>query len=308
MAHDHADPGRHHGHAHAPAGFGTAFAIGVLLNTGFVVVEVAYGLLSNSMALVADAGHNLTDVLGLIVAWVAAVLVRRAPKGRFTYGLRGSSILAALFNAVVLLVTIGAIAIEAIRRLFHPEPVAGVTVMIVATIGIAVNGITAWLFASGRKGDLNIRAAFLHMASDAVIAAGVVVLAFVILKTGWSWLDPLGSLVIILIIGWATWGLLREAVGMSLHAAPPGLVIDEVAAHLRGRIGVADLHDLHVWPLSTTETALTAHLLIPGGYPGDAFAAEVAAELKVEFGICHTTLQIETDPSAPCDLEPACIV
>lgn len=296
------------GHSHAPANFGPAFAIGIVLNTGFVVIEAVYGFLSHSMALVADAGHNLSDVLGLLVAWAAVILVKRAPKGRFTYGLRGSSILAALFNAVVLLVAIGAIAVEAVQRLFHPEPVAGVTVMIVAGIGIVVNAVTAWLFASGRKGDLNIRGAFLHMVADAVVSAGVVIAGLTIILTGWSWLDPLVSLAIVLVIAWATWGLLRDSVGMSLQAAPPGLDVEEVSAHLRSRAGVTAVHDLHVWPMSTTETALTAHLLIPGGYPGDAFTSELAAELKQKFGIGHTTLQIETDPSMPCDLEPDHVV
>ena len=303
---EHGHEGHAHGpggHVHAPANFGPAFAIGIALNTGFVVIEAIYGVLSHSVALVADAGHNLSDVLGLLVAWVAAILVKRAPKGRFTYGLRGSSILAALFNAVVLLVAIGAIAVEAIQRLFKPEAVGGVTVMVVAAVGIAVNGVTAWLFASGRKGDLNIRGAFLHMASDALVSAGVVVAGLVILLTGWTWLDPLVSLAIVAVLFFATWGLLRDSVGMSLQAAPPGLDVEEISAFLRGRHGVSDLHDLHVWPMSTTETALTAHLLTPGGYPGDGFAAKVAAELKEKFGIGHVTLQIETDPATPCALE-----
>ena len=304
--HDHDHEGHAHGpggHVHAPGNFGAAFAIGIALNTGFVVIEAIYGVLSHSVALIADAGHNLSDVLGLLVAWVAAILVKRAPKGRFTYGLRSSSILAALFNAVVLLVAIGAIAVEAVQRLFRPEAVGGVTVMVVAAVGIAVNGVTAWLFASGRKGDLNIRGAFLHMASDAVVSAGVVLAGLVILLTGWTWLDPLVSLAIVTVLFFATWGLLRDSVGMSLQAAPPGLDVEEVSTFLLSREGVSDLHDLHVWPMSTTETALTAHLLTPGGYPGDPFAAKVAAELKETFGIGHVTLQIETDPATPCALE-----
>ena len=239
---------------------------------------------------------------------MAALLVKRAPKGRFTYGLRGSSILAALFNAVVLLVAIGAIGIEAVQRLFKPEPVGGITVMVVAGVGIAVNGITAWLFASGRKGDLNIRGAFLHMASDAVVSAGVVVAGLVILLTGWSWLDPLVSLAIVAVLFFATWGLLRDSIGMSLQAAPPGLDVAKVGDFLRSCDGVQALHDLHVWPMSTTETALTAHLVTPGGYPGDAFTTTVAAALKEKFGIGHVTLQIETDPGSPCALEPDHVV
>ena len=307
--HDHA--GHKHGpggHVHAPANFGPAFAIGIVLNTGFVVIEAIYGVLSHSIALVADAGHNLSDVLGLLVAWVAAILVKRQPKGRYTYGLRGSSILAALFNAVFLLMAIGAIGYEAVQRLFKPESVGGVTVMVVASIGVVINGVTACLFASGRKGDLNVRAAFLHMASDALVSAGVVVAALVILLTGWSWLDPLVSLAIVGILFFATWGLLRDSVSMSLQAAPPGLEVEKVSAFLRGRAGVAGLHDLHVWPMSTTETALTAHLVTPAGYPGDGFSAGIAAELKKRFGIDHVTLQIETDPTSPCALEPDHVV
>ena len=219
-AHDHSDHGHSHGagHVHAPAGFGKAFAIGVALNAGFVMIEVAYGILGNSVALLADAGHNLGDVLGLLVAWTASVLVKRAPSARFTYGLRGSSILAALFNAIFLLLTVGAISWEAIQRFSDPEPVAGKTVMIVAAIGIAINGITASLFASGRQGDLNVRGAFAHMAADALVSVGVVVAGLVILLTGWLWLDPLVSLAINAVIVWGTWGLLRDSVGMSMAA------------------------------------------------------------------------------------------
>ena len=296
------------GHSHAPANFGPAFAIGIVLNTAFVLIEAGYGVVSNSVALIADAGHNLSDVLGLLVAWVAAILVKRAPKGRFTYGLRGSSIMAALFNAVFLLVAIGAIAVEAVQRFFRPEPVGGVTVMIVAGVGILINGVTAWLFASGRKGDLNIRGAFLHMLSDALVSAGVVVGGLVILLTGWSWLDPAISLAIVVVLFLATWGLLRDSVGMSLQAAPPDLDLKEVSDFLRRRPGVTGMHDLHVWPMSTTEVALTAHLLTPAGYPGDSFTATLAADLKERFGIDHVTLQIETDPLTPCALEPDSVV
>lgn len=315
--HDHRGPGVHGhaehahgpgGHSHAPANFGPAFAVGIVLNTAFVMIEAGYGFVSHSVALIADAGHNLSDVLGLLVAWVAAILVKRAPKGRFTYGLRGSSIMAALFNAVFLLVAIGAIAVEAVQRFFRPEPVGGVTVMVVAGIGILINGVTAWLFASGRKGDLNIRGAFLHMLSDALVSAGVVVAGLVILLTGWTWLDPLISLVIVTVLFFATWGLLRDSVGMSLQAAPPGVDVEKVADFLRQRSEVSGMHDLHVWPMSTTEVALTAHLLTPAGYPGDGFAASIAADLKSEFGIDHVTLQIETDANTPCALEPDSVV
>jgi cobalt-zinc-cadmium efflux system protein len=209
QGHDH-DPG----HVHAPANFGTAFAVGIGLNLTFVAVEFIYGVLANSVALIADAGHNLSDVLGLVIAWIATVLTKRAPSSRYTYGLGGSSILAAVFNAVLLLVAVGAIAWEAALRLFHPEPVASGTVMIVAAVGIIINGATAWLFASGRKGDLNIRGAFLHMVADAAVSAGVVVAALLILFTGWFWLDPLTSLVIVGVIIWGTWGLLRDSLAM----------------------------------------------------------------------------------------------
>jgi cobalt-zinc-cadmium efflux system protein len=306
--HDHHGHGSHAhahgagGHVHAPASFGRAFAIGIALNSGFVVVEAIYGYASGSMALVADAGHNLSDVLGLVAAWTAAILSKRAPTPRFTYGLRGSSILAALFNAVFLLVAIGAIAWEAVLRLINPEPVAGVTVMVVAGIGIAINGITAWLFASGRKGDLNIRGAYLHMVADAAVSAGVVLAGLVILYTGWNWLDPLTSLVISGLIVWGTWGLLRDSTAMSLSAVPSGIDPDAVRGYLEQCAGVQGVHDLHIWPMSTTDIALTCHMVIPAGHPGDAYLTEVAQRLHHKFGIEHATIQVETSPASPCSL------
>ena len=312
--HEHADEGHDHGHAHggghahAPASFGKAFAIGIALNAGFVFLEAIYGYLGHSVALFADAAHNLGDVLGLVVAWVASVLVRRAPSARFTYGLRGSSILAALFNAVFLLLTIGAISWEAIQRLGRPEPVSGATVMIVAAIGIVVNGITAWLFASGRKDDLNLRGAFLHMASDALVSAGVVAAGLVILLTGWLWLDPLVSLAINAVIVWGTWGLLRDSVGMSMAAVPRGIDPAKVRAFLAGRTGVAGVHDLHIWPMSTTEIALTCHLEMPAGHPGDAFIHDLCEDLAERFRISHSTVQIEVDPTLACALAPDGVV
>ena len=304
--HDHGEHGHAHGgaHAHAPASFGKAFAIGIALNTGFVIVEAAYGFLGNSVALFADAAHNLGDVLGLLVAWIASVLVRRAPSARFTYGLRGSSILAALFNAIFLLLTIGGISWEAIQRLGHPEPVSGKTMMIVAAIGIVINGVTAWLFASGRKHDLNLRGAFMHMAADALVSAGVVVVGLVILITGWLWLDPLVSLAINAVIVWGTWGLLRESVGMSLAAVPNQIDPVEVRRSILSRKGVASLHDLHVWAMSTTEIALTCHLVMPDGHPGDAFIHELCADLADRFKINHATVQIEIEPQLACALAP----
>lgn len=304
MAHAHHDHDHDHSHAHAPASFGKAFAIGIALNGAFVVAEAIYGVLGHSVSLLADAGHNLGDVLGLAVAWLASELVKRAPSARYTYGLRGSSILAALFNSVFLLVAVGAISWEAILRLGSPEPVAGKTVMAVAAIGILVNGVTAWLFASGRKDDLNLRGAFLHMASDALVAAGVVAAGFVITLTGSLWLDPLVSLAINAIIVWGTWGLLRNALEMSLAAVPPGVDPAEVRAFLASQPPVASLHDLHIWSMSTTETALTCHLVTPGGHPGDAFLRDLAAELAKRFRIPHATIQVETDPRVACALAP----
>ncbi len=312
--HDHGHGARDHGgeshnhsghdHAHAPADFGAAFAIGIALNVGFVAIEAAYGLIAGSVALLSDAGHNLGDVLGLSAAWLASRLVQRAPSARFTYGLRGSSILAALFNAVFLLLTVGAISWEAILRLAHPAPVAGNVVMVVAAIGIVVNGVTAWLFASGQKDDINLRGAFLHMASDALVSAGVVASGFVILATGWLWLDPLTSLAVNVVIVWGTWGLLRDSLGMSMAAVPAGVDPAKLRAFLAARPGVSAVHDLHVWPISTTETALTCHLVMPAGHPGDAFLHDLAAELARRFRIGHSTLQIETDPQLACALAP----
>ncbi len=306
-AKDHGEESHDHGghnHAHAPADFGAAFAIGIALNVGFVAIEAAFGLIAGSVALLSDAGHNLGDVLGLSAAWLASRLVQRAPSARFTYGLRGSSILAALFNAVFLLLTVGAISWEAILRLAHPAPVAGNVVMVVAAIGIVVNGVTAWLFASGQKDDINLRGAFLHMASDALVSAGVVASGFVILATGWLWLDPLTSLAVNVVIVWGTWGLLRDSLGMSMAAVPAGVDPAKLRAFLAARPGVSAVHDLHVWPISTTETALTCHLVMPAGHPGDAFLHDLAAELARRFRIGHSTLQIETDPQLACALAP----
>jgi cobalt-zinc-cadmium efflux system protein len=307
--HDH-DGHSHHelGHVHAPANFGLAFAIGISVTLAFVGVEFVYGMLSNSVALLADAGHNLSDVLGLVIAWIASALTKRPPSQRYTYGLGGSSILAALFNAVFLLVAVGGIAWEAIYRLFHPEPVVGSTVMIVAAVGIFVNGVTAWLFASGRKGDLNIRGAFLHMVADAAVPAGVIVAGLIILVTGWLWLDPVTSLAIVGVIVWGTWSLLRESLAMSVSAVPDAIDPQAVGQHLELCPGVSSVHDLHIWPISTTENALTAHLVLPDGHPGDEFLMKVASELKQQFGIGHTTLQIEISAETACHLAPDHVV
>ncbi len=308
--HDHHSHGHHHGHHHhhAPANFGPAFAIGAVLNIGFVLAEAVFGVLGHSVALLADAGHNLGDVLGLVVAWTASVLAQKSPSERYTYGLGSTSVLAALFNAVVLLVITGAVAAEAARRLFAPEAPAGVTVMIVAAAGILVNGATAALFASGRKGDLNVRSAFAHMLSDAVVAAGVVIAGGLIVLTHWAWLDPIVSLGISGLIVWGTWGLLRESLDMALDAVPGGIKPADVRRYLAGLPGVERLHDLHIWAMSTTETALTCHLLMPGGHPSDAFLSEVCHDLHHKFGIGHTTLQVETDAAYACPLEPEHVI
>jgi cobalt-zinc-cadmium efflux system protein len=294
--------GHDHGHSHAPADFGRAFLIGTVLNLAFVIVEAGVGLLAGSMALLADAGHNLSDVLGLGVAWGAAALSRKAPTERFTYGLRKSSVLAALLNAVFLLVAIGAIAFESIHRFSHPEPVSGATVMIVAAIGIAVNVATALMFVSGRKSDLNVRSAFVHMAADAAIAAAVVVAGLIMLRTGWLWLDPAVSLAISVIILFGTWGLLRDSVSMSLDAVPAAIDPADVHSALAGLEGVSRVHDLHIWPMSTTEIALTCHLVMPKGAPGDLFLHGTAAMLHQRFRIHHTTIQVETAEEEECHL------
>jgi cobalt-zinc-cadmium efflux system protein len=311
-SHDHGrdhghDHGLGHGHVHAPANFGKAFAVGITLNTALVVAEATYGYLGNSTALLADAGHNLSDVLGLVVAWGASVAARRAPSGRFTYGLRASTILAALANAMFLLVATGAIGWEAILRLREPEPVAGLTVMVVAGIGILINGFTALLFASGRKDDINIEGAYLHMAADAAVSLGVVISAALIIWTGWLWLDPVTSLVICATILWSTTSLLRGSIDMSMAAAPKGTDLAAVRAFLLARPGVSGIHDLHVWPISTTETALTCHLVMPAG-TGDAFLMETTQLLKTSFRIGHTTLQVETHPDNGCALAPDDVV
>lgn len=307
-SHDHDHDHGPYGHQHAPKDFGRAFALGVALNLGFVAIEAGFGFFANSMALLADAGHNVSDVLGLIVAWSAAALSKRAPSRRFTYGLRGSSILAALANGVLLMAAVGAIAWEAFGRLAAPEGVQGWTVIWVAAAGVLVNGATAALFLSGRKGDLNVRGAYLHMAADAGVSLGVVVAGLAIVATGLLWIDPAVSLLVAAAIVWSTWGLLREATALSLAAVPPGVPADEVRAYLAALPGVARIHDLHIWPLSTTETALTCHLVMPGGHPGDRFLAETANALRHRFAIGHATLQIEVDAGAACALEPDHVV
>jgi len=297
-----------HAHDHAPARHDRAFALGVALNLAFVCIEAGFGLMAHSLALVADAGHNLSDVLGLVLAWVASVLARRRPTPRRTYGMRRSSILAALANAVILLVAIGAIAWEAIRRLLHPAPVEAGTVMWVATVGVVINAATAWLFMAGRKGDLNIRGAFLHMAADAGVSAGVVVGALAMRATGWLWLDPAISFAIVAVVFVGTWGLLRDSVNLAMDAVPEGIDEQEVVAYLCAMPGVTGVHDLHIWGMSTTDVALTAHLVKPDGKSDDILLAEAAHELHDRFGIEHATLQLEHGRCPGCTLAPERVV
>lgn len=288
-------------HDHSVGTYSRAFAIGVALNLAFVVVEFVYGHLAHSLALVADAGHNLSDVLSLLLAWGAAVLARRQPTPGRTYGMRRSSILAALINAVVLLVAVGAIAWEAIRRFNEPNAIAGKTVILVATVGIGVNAVTALLFRSGRKGDLNIRGAFLHMAADAVVSLGVVLAGAAILITGWLWLDPAVSLAIAGVIVIGTWGLLRDSVNLALDAVPVGTDLSGVQNYLAALPTCIEVHDLHIWAMSTTETALTAHLVANREVIDDAMLSKATEELHGRFGIEHVTLQVEAgDPGLPC--------
>ena len=294
-----------HHHNHAPARYGRAFAIGIGLNLAYLIAEAVAGLASGSMALLADAGHNLSDVLGLAVAWGGLRLAARPASARFTYGLKRSGILAALANAALLLIACGAIAVEAVRRLADPQPVPGGLVMAVAAVGIVVNLGTALLFARGRAGDINIRGAWLHMMADAGISAGVVVAGFVMLKTGLNWVDPALSLLVVAVILRGTWGLLRESTAMALDAVPARIDSGAVAAFLAGTPGVAAVHDLHIWPMGTSETALTAHLVIPAGHPGDAALATLAHDLDHRFGIGHATLQVETG-TAPCVAAACC--
>lgn len=290
-SHDH-DHGAGHGHSHAPKDFGRAFLIGIILNTGFVILEAAYGWISGSMALIADAGNNLSDVLALLLAWAASVAAKRPSTQRFTYGYKSSTILAALANAGLLLVAIGAILYETLNRIAEPAPVQGETMAIVAGIGILVNAGTAALFLRGQD-DINIRGAFLHMAADALVSLGVVIAGLAIIWTGQTWIDPVVSIVIVLVIAWGTWGLLKDSVAMSLLAVPKGISEAEVRTYLAGLDGVSSLHDLHIWPMSTTETALTVHLVMPGGHPGDGFLADIAHELEHHHRIGHVTVQIE---------------
>ena len=307
--HGHGHGHSHHHHGQIPeGGVGRAFAIAVALNVVFVIAEVAAGLAGGSMALLADAGHNLGDVLSLILAWTANVLAARPPSQRFTYGLKSSSILAAIANAALLWVTIGAILVETIRRLTAPAPVEGTMMMIVAAIGIVINAVSALLFAKGSKSDLNLRAAFVHLMADAAVSAGVVVAGLFITMTGIALIDPVTSLVITAVIAWSSWGLLRDSLKMGMLAVPDGIEAGAVRDLLAAQPGVTRVHDLHIWPMSTTETALTAHLVMPEGSSGDAFLAKISGLLSERFGIDHPTIQIESDPDQCCALASDAVV
>ena len=290
-------------HDHDHANYDKAFAIGITLNVSYVIVEAVFGAFAHSLALVADAGHNLSDVLSLLLAWGASRLSRMQPTERYTYGLRSSSILASLINAIILLIAIGAIAWEAIQRFNQRQEIPGGTVMAVAAFGVVVNALTALLFVKGRESDLNIKGAFLHMAADAGVSLGVVVAGFAIIRTGLSWIDPATSLLIVAIIAVGTWSLLRDSARLALHAVPPNIDANEVKAYLSALPEVVGVHDLHIWPMSTTDTALTAHLEMPDGSSGDEFLHNVCKHLHDQFKIEHCTIQIEQDAKA-CSLAP----
>ena len=311
--HAHHHPAQHHGHGHHHhhhgAHAGSGYAVGFALNLAFVLIEGTAGVLTNSLALLADAGHNLSDLCTLAIAWTAAVLSRRRPSARYTYGLRGSSIWAALINALLLMAVCGAITWEALRRLADPTPVHELTVMAVAAIGVVINTATALMFMRGRDEDLNRRGVFLHMAADAAISLGVVIAGGLMLWTGWLWLDAAASLAVVAVIAISTWSLLKDSVAMALHAVPPGINPAAVAEFLRTLPGVAAIHDLHIWGMSTAETALTVHMVVPGERPGDAFYCELSGELEKRFGIHHSTVQVECgDSNNPCRLAPEDVV
>ena len=302
---EHADhshkPDDQHSHPHKHAhhvDYGSRFLIAIILNLGFVITEFICGLIANSTALMADAGHNLSDVLGLLLAWGASVLAGRAPNQRFTYGLRSSSILAALANAVLLLLVCGGIAWESIHRFAAPPVVVSSTMIWVAALGILINGFSAWLFMRGSQHDLNIRGAYLHLLADTAVSLGVVISGLVIGLTAWYWLDPLVSLIIVVVIVLGTWSLFRESIQLVLFAVPKQVDLNKVAVFLQQQTGVAAIHDLHIWAMSTTETALTVHLVMPTGYPGDVFMDDLAQALKTQFSIAHSTLQIEQGTTA----------
>jgi cobalt-zinc-cadmium efflux system protein len=305
--HDH-DHAHHHHHDHAPTGYGWTFAIATALNIALVIGQVVFGLMANSLALLADAGHNFGDVLGLLLAWGAFAIAGWRPNARYTYRMHGASILAAFANGVILLVATGAIVWEAVQRFSHPEEVASGTVIALAALGVVINGFSAYLLSRGSQSDINMRGAFLHMLADAGVSVAVIVAAVGIRLTGWQWLDPAASLLIAAVIFGGTWNLLREALRLSLNAAPREIDPAAVQRYLEALPEVAGLHDLHIWAMSTTETALTCHIITPAGHPGDAFLHRVADELHHKFDIGHATLQIELGATGNCALAPDDVV
>ncbi|MDD1619546.1 MAG: cation diffusion facilitator family transporter [Methylococcaceae bacterium] len=290
--HNHNHSKGHHHHP-SPKSQGRVFIMTIVLNMLFVIIEFAYGFITNSTALIADAGHNISDVLGLMLAWGAVILTRKAPSKRYTYGLRSTSIMAAVANAMLLLIACGAIAMEAIDRFSQPPAVAGLTVSIVAAVGIVINGLSAWLLMRGSKEDLNIRGAYLHMAADAAVSLAVVIAGVAMFYTGWYMIDPIISLVIVIVIVVGTWSLLRDSMQLALSAVPANIDALAIDAYLRQLVGVTEIHDLHIWGLSTTESALTVHLVMPNGHPGDNFMDEIVQTLEERFFVHHSTLQIE---------------
>jgi cobalt-zinc-cadmium efflux system protein len=302
----HGGDDHHHGHAHshAPASFGRTFAITTALNIVLVAAQVVYGLYANSLALLADAGHNFGDVMGLVIAWVAFAIADWRPSARFTYRMRAASIMSAMANGLLLLAAVAIIVYEAAHRLFAPEPVATGPVIVVAAVAVVINGASAWLLSRGSQSDLNMRGAFLHMLADAGVSVAVIVAAGGIMLTGWQWLDPAVSLLISVVILIGTWRLLRDSVRLALNAAPRDIDPAEVQRYFEGLPGVSGLHDLHIWAMSTTETALTCHLVTPGGHPGDAFLQKIAGDLRSRFAIGHATVQIELNDGGECALQP----
>jgi len=295
-------------HSHSKAAdFGRVFLVGIALNAAYIAVEIVAGVLSGSMALLADAGHNMADVLGLVLAWVAAILAKRTSTERRTYGWKRSTILAALFNALLLLVGVGGVVWESLVRLGQPDHVEGGVVAWVAGLGILVNGFTAWLFLSGQKKDLNVRGAFLHMAADTVVSLGVMLSGIAILLTGWVALDPIVSLLVAGLILVTTWGLFREAISLSMDAVPESIDLKEVVEYLRNCPSVSQVHHVHIWGLSTTETALTAHLVRSESLVDNAFLEETRKELQRRFGIGHATFQIEAAKGCSESGQPSCI-
>ncbi|MBI1201715.1 MAG: cation diffusion facilitator family transporter [Rhodopseudomonas sp.] len=307
--HHHYDHAHGLGHSHAPTSFGRTFAIATGLNVALVVAQVVYGLYTNSLALLADAGHNFGDVMGLVIAWLAFAIADWRPSSRFTYRMRAASILSAMANGLILLAATAIIVYEAVQRLMTPEPIATGPVIVVAAIAVVINGVSAWLLSRGSKGDLNMHGAFLHMLADAGVSVAVIVAAFGIMLTGWQWLDPAVSLLISVVILFGTWRLLRDSLRLALNAAPRDIDPAEVRRYFEALPQVAGLHDLHIWAMSTTENALTCHLVMPAGHPGDGFLQQVAGDLQTRFDICHTTVQIEVDEANHCVLKPhdACL-